>query len=64
MPLGVQVIHPHLVLPMYGDGMKLSLLIAEAIGVVTACVGVFMVNVPLGLIASGLAVVAMIEANA
>jgi hypothetical protein len=49
---------------MYGDGMKLSFLIAEAVGVVTACVGVFMVNVPLGLIASGLAVVAMIEANA
>jgi hypothetical protein len=49
---------------MYGERMKVYLLIAEAVGVVTACTGVFMINVPLGLIASGLAVVAMIEANA
>lgn len=49
---------------MYGDGMKLKLVIAEAIGVLTACIGVFMINIQLGLIASGLAVVAMIEANA
>jgi hypothetical protein len=49
---------------MYGDGMKLKLVIAEAIGVLTACIGVFMINIELGLIASGLAVVAMIEANA
>jgi hypothetical protein len=49
---------------MYGDGMKLKLVIAEAIGVLTACIGVFMINIQLGLIASGLAIVAMIEANA
>jgi len=49
---------------MYGDGMKIYVLIAEAIGVVIACTGVFMLNVPLGLIASGLAIVGMIEANA
>ena len=49
---------------MYGDGMKRKLLIAEAFGVLTACIGVFMINIELGLIASGLAVIAMIEANA
>jgi hypothetical protein len=49
---------------MYGDGMKLKLVIAEAFGVLTACIGVYMFNIKLGLIASGLAIVAMIEANA
>jgi hypothetical protein len=49
---------------MYGDCMKRNLFIAEAVGVVTACIGVFMFNISLGLIASGCAVVAMIEANA
>jgi len=49
---------------MYGDCMKLKIVIAEAIGVLTACIGVFMINMKLGLIASGLAIVAMIEANA
>lgn len=46
----------------YGDGMKL--LIAEAVGVCIACAGVFMIHVPSGLIVSGAAIVAMIEANA
>ena len=49
---------------MYGDCMKRKLVIAEAIGVVTACIGVFMFDVSLGLIATGCAVVGMIEANA
>jgi hypothetical protein len=41
----------------------MKLLIAEAIGVVIACAGVFMIHFPSGLIVSGVAVVAMIEAN-
>lgn len=49
---------------MYGDCMKRKLVIAEAFGVLTACIGVFMINISLGLIASGCAIVAMIEANA
>jgi hypothetical protein len=49
-------------LRQYGDGMKL--LIAETIGLVIACAGVFMIHIPSGFIVTGVAVVAMIEANA
>jgi len=42
----------------------MKLIIAEAIGVVIACTGVFMIHIPTGLIATGLAIVAMIEGNA
>jgi hypothetical protein len=41
----------------------MKLLIAEAIGVVVACAGVFMIHIPSGFIVTGVAVVAMIEAN-
>ena len=46
---------------LYGDGMRM--IIAEAVGVVIACAGVFMIHVPSGLIVTGVAIVAMIEAN-
>lgn len=42
----------------------MRLIIAEAIGVVIACAGVFMIHVPSGLIVTGAAIVAMIEVNA
>lgn len=42
----------------------MKLLIAETIGVVIACAGVFMIHIPSGFIVTGVAVVAMIEANA
>jgi hypothetical protein len=42
----------------------MKLLIAETIGLVVACTGVFMIHVPSGLIASGVAIIAMIEVNA
>jgi hypothetical protein len=42
----------------------MKLLIAETIGLVVACTGVFMIHVPSGLIVTGLSLIAMIEANA
>ena len=51
---------------MYGDSMKRAwfYLLAETVGLIIACTGFFMVHTSLGLIASGLAIVAMVEARA
>jgi hypothetical protein len=44
--------------------MRLFSVVAEAIGLCIACAGVFMIHIPSGLIVTGLAVVAMVEARA
>jgi uncharacterized membrane protein YgaE (UPF0421/DUF939 family) len=51
---------------MYGDSMKRAwfYLLAETVGLIVACIGVFMVHTSLGLIATGVAIVAMVEARA